>query len=134
LKVDIFCQIYKTGSDAYLQKCWQENSKKLTHQRRTHLVHLPPHFKWQKLVTLRSLETWLKISDAQQYVYAWEANKNQTEQDTFFFYILNSVHNTVLEFKNYITQVAAFIVDTLIEPVPVLFMALWVISGRMTAT
>jgi hypothetical protein len=31
------------------------------------------------------------------------------------------MHNTVLKFKNYITQVATFIVDTLVEPLPVLF-------------
>jgi hypothetical protein len=35
--------------------------------------------------------------------------------------ILNSIHNTVLKFENYITQVAAFVVDSLIEPLPVLF-------------
>jgi hypothetical protein len=40
----------------------------------------------------------------------WEANKNQTKH---FFKILNSIHNAVLKFKNYITQVATFIVDTL---------------------
>jgi hypothetical protein len=31
------------------------------------------------------------------------------------------MHNAVLKFKNYITQVAAIIVDTLIEPLPVRF-------------
>jgi hypothetical protein len=34
---------------------------------------------------------------------------------------MNSIHNAVLKFKNRITQVAAFIIDTLIEPLPVLF-------------
>jgi hypothetical protein len=34
---------------------------------------------------------------------------------------LNSIYNAVLKFKNDITQVAAFIVDTLIEPLPVFF-------------
>jgi hypothetical protein len=50
----------------------------------------------------------------------WEANKNQTKQDNLFK-IFNSIHNAVLKFKNYIIQVAAFIVDTLIEPLPVIF-------------
>jgi hypothetical protein len=34
---------------------------------------------------------------------------------------MNSIHNAALKFKNYITEVAAFIADTLIEPLPVLF-------------
>jgi hypothetical protein len=34
---------------------------------------------------------------------------------------LNSIHNAVLTFKNDITQVAVFIADTLIEPLPVPF-------------
>jgi hypothetical protein len=45
----------------------------------------------------------------------WEANKYQIKQDNFF------IHNAALKFKNYITQVAAFIVDALIEPLPGLF-------------
>jgi hypothetical protein len=47
---------------------------------------------------------------------------------------LNSVHNEVLKSKNYIAQVAAFIVDTLIEPVPILFMTLRVILGAVAVT
>jgi hypothetical protein len=43
---------------------------------------------------------------------------------------LNNIHNAVLKFKNYITEVAAFIVGTLIEPFP----TLQVISGGMAAT
>jgi hypothetical protein len=39
----------------------------------------------------------------------------KTKQD-IIFKIFNSIHNEVLEFKNYVTQVAAFI-----EPLPVLF-------------
>jgi hypothetical protein len=50
----------------------------------------------------------------------WEANKNQTKRDDLFLF-LNSTHNAVIKFKNYITQVAAFTVDSLIEPLPVLF-------------
>jgi hypothetical protein len=50
----------------------------------------------------------------------WEANENQTKQENFFL-ILNSIHNAVLKFKSYITQVAALIVDTLIESLLVLF-------------
>jgi hypothetical protein len=34
---------------------------------------------------------------------------------------MNSIYNAVLKFRNYITEVAAFIVDTLIEPLPVLY-------------
>jgi hypothetical protein len=34
---------------------------------------------------------------------------------------LNAVHNAVLKFKKYVTQVAGSIVDTLTEPLPVLF-------------
>jgi hypothetical protein len=49
----------------------------------------------------------------------WEANKNQTKQDHFL--ILISMHNAVLKFKNYITQVTAFIAYTLTELLPVLF-------------
>jgi hypothetical protein len=46
---------------------------------------------------------------------------------------LNIIHNAALTFKN-ITQVAAFIVDTLIEPLPVLFHTLRAISDGMAAT
>jgi hypothetical protein len=34
---------------------------------------------------------------------------------------LNSIHNAILKFKNYITQVVASIVNTLNEPLPILF-------------
>jgi hypothetical protein len=51
----------------------------------------------------------------------WEANKNQTKQDKISFLQLNSMHNAVFKFRNYVTQVAAFIVDILIEPLPVFF-------------
>jgi hypothetical protein len=47
----------------------------------------------------------------------WEANKNQTKQDNF----LKILNNAILKFRKYITQVAALIVDTLSEPLPVLF-------------
>jgi hypothetical protein len=50
-----------------------------------------------------------------------------------FFLILNSIQNAVLKLKNYINQVAAFIVDTLIEPLKVLFHDR-VISSGMAAT
>jgi hypothetical protein len=65
----------------------------------------------------------------------WEANKNQTKRDNIsFLKLLTSIYNAVLKFKNYVTQVAAFIVDTLTEPLPVLFMTLRVIPGGMAAT
>jgi hypothetical protein len=43
----------------------------------------------------------------------WEANKNKTKQDNCFK-MLNIIYNAVLTFKNYMTQVTAYIVDTLI--------------------
>jgi hypothetical protein len=45
----------------------------------------------------------------------------KTKPSKIFVLILNSIHNVVLKFKNYINQVAIFIVDTLAEPLPVHF-------------
>jgi hypothetical protein len=45
----------------------------------------------------------------------------KTKTSKIHFLILNNIHNVVLKFKTYITRMAAFFVDTLIEPLPVLF-------------